>query len=165
MTAPAFGAVAAVLSYIGARGAAPEDDVLCVLAAREEEHRQRAEEQGLDVDGRGSALAGVRLLADLVAAGRLRRDDDASTYALPSPAEVALDKPLAEAREEGARAERERLAGRVARRFRDTHLMPPETGPDLLDQIDEILRSTPSPAIDTRMGCVERAVVRRRAGT
>ena len=93
MSAPAFDAVAAVLSYIGARGEAPEDDVLRVLAAREEEYHERAEKLGLDVHGRGGPLSGVRLLADLVAAGRLRRREG-FVYTL-SAAEIAQRRVVA----------------------------------------------------------------------
>lgn len=66
-----FDAVGTVLSYVGARGAAPEDDVLRVLRAREEEHEERRGEREWPVAEK--PLAGLQLLASLVADGRLIR--------------------------------------------------------------------------------------------
>ena len=66
-----FNAVAAVLSYLRARGAAPEEDVLRALQAHEEEHAERAREERMPAP---KPLAALRLLADLERAGRIVRD-------------------------------------------------------------------------------------------
>jgi hypothetical protein len=70
--APAlFDAVGAVLSYVRARGSASEEDVLRALHAREEEHEERRGEREWPVAEK--PLAGLQLLASLVADGRLIR--------------------------------------------------------------------------------------------
>lgn len=114
--APSFDAVGAVLSYLRARGSAPEDDILTMLAAREEEHLER-HETSVHGSAAGASLCAVRLLADLVTAGRLRWRDAPGKKGDPSA-------PLIYS-----------IAAREKRR-----------------------------SLDTRMGCVERAVERRRAG-
>ena len=82
-----FDATAAVLSYVAARGTAPEDDILTALEAAEAVHHERAGVDSYDhVDG-------VRLLFDLVTAGRLRwRDKPGHRGDLSEPLLYSLSK-------------------------------------------------------------------------
>lgn len=87
--AAAFDAVGAVMSYVRARGVAPEEDVIRVMMSREDEHdeRQGSERRRTDV---GKALATMRLLGDLVSTDRLCREDREGTtvYSVPRAAVV-----------------------------------------------------------------------------
>lgn len=113
----AFEPIVAVLSYIRARGSAPEDDILYALTAREEEHHERLGEDTYD------GIDGPRLLFDLVQAGRLRwRDppggDGGGTkpliYSLSRREAAIVDRPGVERRV----VKHEPLRGRV--RFYDS---------------------------------------------
>ena len=64
-----FDATAAVLSYLFARGSAPENDIICAVAAREEEHHERLGEDAFH------AVDVPLLLFQLVQAGRLHWRD------------------------------------------------------------------------------------------
>jgi hypothetical protein len=75
---PTFDAVGAILSYVRARGSAPEEDVLRALAASEQDHHER-HQLGHPGD---KPLAALELLGALVKDGRLARiEGEAIAYA------------------------------------------------------------------------------------
>lgn len=77
---PIFNAVQATLSYVRARGAAPEDDVLRAVQAHEEEHAERI---GEDSPG-AKPLAVLRVILALVTRGDLVRDGNVVRRSRPA---------------------------------------------------------------------------------